>query len=56
MNFYASRRWKEITHPLAMENYVPSKTEAFTGYRVQIEDNDYFELDGFMIRRYESSI
>ena len=30
------------------------KTETFTGYRVQIEDNDYFELDGFMWR-YESS-
>ena len=32
------------------------KTEAFTGYRVQIDDNDYFELDGFILRLHDKEI
>lgn len=33
-----------------------SKTEAFSGYRVQIDKTNYFELDGFILRLNEKEI
>lgn len=33
-----------------------SKTEAFTGYRVQIDKTNYFELDGFILRLHDKEI
>lgn len=39
-------------HPLGDSKLLQglSKTEAFSGYKVQIDDNNYFELDGFILR------